>query len=248
VAVDGELDDNKKGVIFLNGLHQSIDPLPPGVTPEDYVTKYMQKDFNTISDIKIIKYEDADLSTLRSGGADVKAMRISFKNNGISSIGSVTVNTYGSVYQTAIGYVWGIYSTEEEFEVDALPLLKIFYSIEYSESTLGACRQALSDSWKKADEIGNSIRKSGEQMREENLKLYQERQNKNDAFIDKFSDAILDRDKVYNPDKDEVYEVDSNFYQFYDIHREQFEYQNMRELTQEERLNYIPLNGELHIK
>jgi hypothetical protein len=55
-------------------------------------------------------------------------------------------------------------------------------------------------------------------------------------------------DKVYNPDKDEVYEVDANFYQYYDINREKFEYQNMRELTQEERLNYIPLNGELRIK
>lgn len=248
VAFDGELDKNKKGVVFLNGLHQSIGPLPPGVTPEDYITKYMQKDFNTMSDIKIVKYEDADLSALRSGGADVKAMRISFKNNGIPSTGSFVINTYGSAYQTAIGYIWGIYSTEEEFEADALPLLKMFYSIEYSESTLGACRQTLSDSWKKADEIGNSIRTSGEQMREENLKLYQERQDKNDAFIDKFSDAILDRDKVYNPDTDEVYEVDSNFYQFYDIHREQFEYQNMRELTQEERLNYVPLDGELHIK
>lgn len=100
----------------------------------------------------------------------------------------------------------------------------------------------------KADEIGNSIRTSGEQMREENLKLYQERQDKNDAFIDKFSDAILDREKVYNPDTDEVYEVDTNFYQLYDIHREQFEYQNMRELTQDERLNYVPLDGDLHIK
>ena len=88
VAFDGELSQNKKGVIFMNGLHQSVEPLPPGVTPEDYMTTYMQNDFKTMSDIKIIQYEDVDLSTLRAGGANVQAMRISFKNNGIPSIGS----------------------------------------------------------------------------------------------------------------------------------------------------------------
>lgn len=248
VAFDGELSKNRKGVVFMNGLHQSVEPLPHGVAPEDYVTTYMQNDFKTMSDIKIIKYEDVDLSALRAGGANVQAIRISFKNNGIPSIGSFTINTYGTAYSSAVGYVWGVFSTEDEIYADALPLLKMFNSIDYSESTLSECRKALSNSWKKADELGKSIRESGEQTRAENLQSWQERQNKNDAFIDKFSDAILDRDKVYNPDEDEVYEVDANFYQYYDIHREKFEYQNMRELTQEERLNYIPLNGELHIK
>jgi hypothetical protein len=232
----------------MNGLHQSVEPLPPGVTPEDYVTTYMKNDFKTMSDIKILQYEDVDLSALRAGGANVQAIRISFKNNGIPSIGSFTINTYGTAYSSAVGYVWGIFSTEEEIYSDALPLLKMFNSIDYSESTLNECRKVLSNSWKNANELGNSLRESGEQTRSENLQSWQERQNNNDAFIDKFSDAILDRDKVYNPDKDEVYEVDANFYQYYDIHREKFEYQNMRELTQEERLNYIPLNGELHIK
>jgi hypothetical protein len=248
IAFDGELEKNKKGVVFMNGLHQSIDPLPPGVTPEDYVRTYMQKDFTTMSDVNILQYEDVDLSQLRAGGADVKAMRLSFKNKGIPSTGSFTVNTYGTVYSSAVGYLWGIYSTEQDFNADALLLLKMFNSIDYSESTLEQCRKALSNSWQKANELGDSIRKTGEEQRKENLQSWQERQNSNDAFIDKFSDAILDRDKVYNPDKDEVYEVDANFYQYYDLHREQFEYQNMRELTQEERLNYIPLNGDLRIR
>ncbi|MCX9083280.1 MAG: hypothetical protein OIN87_00595 [Candidatus Methanoperedens sp.] len=248
IAFDGELSNNKKGVVFMNGLHQSIEPLPSGVTPEAYVTTYMKNDFKTMSDIKILHYEDIDLSALRAGGANVQAIRISFKNNGIPSIGSFTINTYGTAYSSAVGYIWGIFSTENEIYADALPLLKMFNSIDYSESTLTECRNVLSNSWKNANEIGDSIRESGEQSRSENLRSWQERQKNNDAFLDKFSDAILDRDKVYNPDKDEVYEVDANFYQYYDIHREKFEYQNMRELTQEERLNYIPLNGDLNIK
>ncbi|MCJ7637792.1 MAG: hypothetical protein MUO21_09915, partial [Nitrososphaeraceae archaeon] len=110
IAFDGELSKNTKGVIFMNGLHQSVEPLPSGVTPEDYVTIYMQNDFKTMSDIKIITHEDIDLSALRAGGANVQAIRISFKNNGVPSIGSITINTYGTAYSSAVGYVWGIYS------------------------------------------------------------------------------------------------------------------------------------------
>lgn len=136
-----------RAVVFMNGLHQSIDPLPPGVTPEDYVTKYMQEDFKTISEVKILQYEDADLSNLRSGGADVKAMRISFKNNGIPAIGSFTVNTYGTSISSAVGYLWGISSTSKEFEADGLTLLKMFNSIKYDEATLQRCTDVLKASW-----------------------------------------------------------------------------------------------------
>lgn len=145
VTVDGS--NAARAVIFMNGLHQSIDPLPAGVTPEDYLTKYMQKDFKTVSDVRIIKYEDADLSNLRAGGGDVKAIRISFKNNGVPAIGSFTVNTYGTSMSSAVGYLWGVTSTENEFESDGLTLLKIFSSIKYDEQTLQGCRDVLKGSW-----------------------------------------------------------------------------------------------------
>lgn len=149
VTVDGS--NAARSVIFLNGLHQSVDPLPPGVTPEDYVEKYMQKDFTTMSDIKIVKYEDTDLSALRAGGADVKAMRISFKNNGVSAIGSFTVNTYGWSGSSAVGYVWGITSTDIEFDTDGETLLTMIKSIRYAEATLEECRKAQKDAWKIKD-------------------------------------------------------------------------------------------------
>jgi hypothetical protein len=145
VTIDGS--NAARSVIFLNGLHQSVDPLPPGVTPEDYVEKYMQKDFTTVSDVKIIKYEDADISALRVGGANVKAMRVSFKNNGIPAIGSFTVNTYGWSGSSAVGYVWGITSTEGEFETDGGTLLTMFKSIKYEEATIEECKKAQKEAW-----------------------------------------------------------------------------------------------------
>lgn len=149
VATDNS--NNARSVIFLNELHQSVDPLPPGVTPENYVEKYMQDDFKSMSDVKIIKYEDVDLSALKVGGADVKAMRVSFKNNGVSAIGSFTVNTYGWSGSSAVGYVWGITSTEKEFYADGGKLLTIISSIKYEEKTLEECRKAQKEAWKIED-------------------------------------------------------------------------------------------------
>jgi hypothetical protein len=145
IAIDGK--NAARSIIFMNGLHQSVDPLPPGITPEDYVTTYMQKDFKTMSDVKIIKYEDVDLSNLKAGGANVKAMSISFKNNGIPAIGSFTVNTYGTSLSSAVGYVWGISSTANEFEADGGTLLKMINSIKYDDTTLQGCRNVLKGSW-----------------------------------------------------------------------------------------------------
>jgi hypothetical protein len=240
-----------RGVVFLNGLHQSVQPLPQGITPERYVTEYMAQDFsvggNRVSDVKILFYENADISSLNTGGITAKSMRISYMSNGVACTGSFTVATYQTGVSTAVAYLWGIYSPSDNFLADAPDLLRIFYSIDYSSSSLSSCRNALNTAWAGANKVGDTIRRTGEQMREENLRLYNEKQAANDEFLEKFSDSILDRDRVYNPDTGEVYEVDPNFYTYYDLHRDQYNYQNMRELQPGEWLKYTPLDGSLHI-
>ena len=241
-----------RGIIFLNGLHQSIQPLPRGITPERYVTDYMAQDFsvggNRVSDVKILFYENADISALNTGGITAKSMRVSYLSNGVPCTGSFTVATYQTGVSTAVGYLWGIFSTKDNFNADAPDLLRIFYSIDYSSSSLSSCRNVLNTAWDGANKVGDSLRKSGEQMRQENLRMYEDKQARNDEFLEKFSDSILDRDRVYNPDTGEVYEVDPNFYTYYDINRDQYNYQNMRELQPGEWLKYSPLDGNLHIQ
>jgi hypothetical protein len=249
VAADSSLP---RGVVFLNGLHQSVQALPQGITPELYVTDYMAQDFsvggNRVSEVKILFYEKADISALNTGGITAKSMRISYLSNGVPCTGSFTVATYQTGVSTAVAYLWGIYSTTDKFYADAPDLLRIFYSINYSSSSLSACRNMLNTAWEGANKVGDTIRRTGEQMRQENLRLYQDRQASNDEFLEKFSDSILDRDRVYNPDTGEVYEVDPNFYTYYDINRDQYNYQNMRELQPGEWLKYTPLDGNLHIQ
>ena len=241
-----------RGVVFLNGLHQSIQPLPPGVTPEQYLTTYMPEDFSvggkTVSDVRILTYENLDVSALNQGNINAKPMRISFNSNGVPCTGSFTVATYQTGVSTAVASMWGIFSTSDRFTADAPELLKIFYSIDYSSSTLHACMGNLNTAWEGAHKVGDTLTRNADQMREENLKLYEGKQEHNDEFMEKFTDTILDRDRVYNPDTGEVYEVDPNFYTYYDINRDQFKYQDMRELQPGEWLKYSPLNGALHIQ
>ncbi len=143
-----------RGVVFLNGLHQSVQPLPQGVTPERYVTDYMAQDFsvggNSVSDVKILFYENADISALNTGGITAKSMRISYVSNGVPCTGSFTVATYQTGVSTAVAYLWGIYSTSDNFYgrrsgsapdllFHRLRQFSLKFLQEYLEYCLGGC-------------------------------------------------------------------------------------------------------------
>ncbi|MDH7594148.1 MAG: hypothetical protein QHG99_07350 [Methanomicrobiales archaeon] len=87
--------DNTRGVIFLHAIHSDLQTgLPPGVTPELYLTTYLPRDFTTVTYMQFLHYENVDVSFLSGGDPSaVKAMRCSFENQGIPSIGSFTIGT-----------------------------------------------------------------------------------------------------------------------------------------------------------
>ncbi len=142
--------DPYRGVLFMNALHQGIYILPRGTTPESYVTDYLAQDLslggNQVSDVTILGYEDADLSYLSLlGAAQVKAMRCSMKINGNTILASLTVGTYDVQLGTSVAYLWGIYSPEDQFDLDAPILKRIFDSIRYDKSYTDECNQFLKD-------------------------------------------------------------------------------------------------------
>ena len=246
LALDGATP--ARGVVFLNGLHQSIQPLPVGTTPEVYLTDILPQDFPDVTNMHLIGYEDGDVSGLTNGGGtDVKVMRCTFMNKGEPAMGIFLVGTYGTSVSTAVAMLWGVYSPQDQFEQDKPTLVRIFTSIDYSSSSLDQCRGALNASWAAANRTGETIRRNGEQMRQENLQLYQEKQDRNDEFLEKYSDYILNRERVYNPETNEVYHVDQDFYRYYDLHRDEFRDQDMRELQPGEWLAYTPLDGNLRV-
>jgi hypothetical protein len=242
---------NTRGVVFLNRLH--TDPgttLPADVTPEDYLTTYLSRDFTTVSDVRILSYETADLSALSSGASSVKAMRISFSNSGTPSTGSFTVGILqmGGGYYSTVAYLWGIYAPTSDWALDAPVLLDSFSSIDYSQATIGGCKQIQAASWGAGSRSSGSGGSTGEDTREQQLKEWYAKQEKEDIFMEKFGDYTLNRDRVYNPETDQVYSVDQNFYQYYDTHREQYRQQNLQQLTDAQFRSLVPLDGNLHIQ
>lgn len=239
-----------RGVLFLNFLYSDLNTgLPPGVTPEEYLTTYLPRDFTTVTAMKLLQYEDADVSILSAGASsEVKAMRASFNNQGLPAMGSFTIGTRQiGGYYTTVDYLWGIYAPADQFEVDAPILLEIFNSIDYSESFLGQCRSALEQSWGGTRSSSGGTGTSGDALREQRLNDWYESQEKEDIFMEEYSDFILNRDRVYNPETDEVYTVNQNFYQYYDTHREQYKQKYMVQLTEEQFRTHVPLDGNLHI-
>jgi hypothetical protein len=240
--------DNSRGVIFLNQIHSDLQTgLPPGVTPETYLTTYLPQDFTTVSNMRFLQYEDVDVSVLGGGGSTaVRAMRCSFANQGVPSTGSFTIGTRQiGGYYTTVDYLWGFYSTSDQFMADAPVLLDIFTSIDYSQSSLEQCRAVLSASWGGSASGGGS---SGDELREQRLNDWYAKQDQEDIFLEKFSDYTLNQDRVFNPETNEVYHVDQNFYQYYDTHRDEFKQQNMVTLTEDQFLTHVPLDGTLHIE
>lgn len=142
--------DPYRAVLFMNALHQNLDMLPRGTTPEAYVTDYLARDLSLggdqVSDVTILSYEDADLSSLTAFGAvQVKAMRCSMNINGKAILASLTVGTYDVQLGTSVAYLWGIYSPADQFDLDAPILKRVFDSIRYDKSFTDECNQILKD-------------------------------------------------------------------------------------------------------
>ncbi len=248
VATDPQ---NRRGVVFLNSLHKEPGTtLPPGVSPEQYLTDYLSRDFSTVSDVRILSYEEGDLSAISSGSGSVKAMRIAFLNSGTPTTGSFTVGTsqVGGGYFTAVEYLWGIYAPTTDWERDAPVLLESFFSIDYSQATLEGCRKLLAASWGAGSRSSGQGGSSGSDSREQQLKDWYARQENEDIFMEKFDDYIFNRDRVYNPETNEVYHVDQNFYQYYDTHRDQYRQQDLQPLADSQFRSLVPLDGSLHIQ
>jgi len=242
---------NTRGVVFLNGLHMEPGTtLPPGITPEEYLTGYLSRDFSTVSDVRILSHEETDLSALQGGSTTVRAMRIAFSNSGNPTTGLFVVGTSqaGGGYYTTVNYLWGVYAPATDWERDAPVLLESFLSIDYSQATLEECRRLLSASWRAVSRPAGSGGSGGNDDREQQLKDWYARQENEDIFMEKFEDYILNRDRVYNPETNEVYHVDQNFYQYYDTHREQFRQQDLQPLTDTQFRSLVPLDGSLHIQ
>jgi hypothetical protein len=79
---------------------------------------------------------------------------------------------------------------------------------------------------------------------------WESRNRSYDIMAEKRSDAILERDRVYNPETDEVYEVGPQFWEHYRLNRQQYRQKELEQLPDGDyRLWDKPLlPGDQHIQ
>ena len=241
---------NQRGVVFLNGLHK--DPgatLPPGVTPEEYLTTYLPRDFSTVSDVRILSYEDTDLSALNTGSVTAKAMRVSFLNGGVPTTGSFMVGTsQGAGYVTPIEYLWGIYAPTTSWEADAPVLLESFFSIDYSQATVAGCKQILASAWGAGSRSGGSagVRAAMPASSSSRSGMRSRRARTSSWRSSRTIPSIVTASTTPRRTRSTPWTRTSTRY--YDIHREQYRQQNMQQLTDAQFRSHVALDGNLHIE
>jgi len=82
------------------------------------------------------------------------------------------------------------------------------------------------------------------------MESWQKRNRVHDVLAEKRSDAILGKERLYDPETGEVYEFENGFYDYYRNNRENYRMNNLRPLEDDEYNLWLksPLNGPKHLE
>ncbi len=120
----------------------------------------------------------------------------------------------------------GITAPQDEFAHLEPSLLASLRSFTLSQSYVDAClRQQAA--------AGQGILRAGRTLSETSdtiMEGWEQRNRVDDILSGKWSDAILGRERIYDPDAGTVYEVEAGFYEWYDLHRSMYEMNRLQPL------------------
>lgn len=216
-------------------------PVVNPLTPENFL-----QSFHLITDTNISKrfmpqsprLENVDIiSSVPSQSpisGETKTMRALFMQDGKLSEGMFYVTVAPLIPLSGyagggIGYAFsfmGISTGKDEFKGKEEKLTESIGSLSLSQEYVGSCIQ-------QQDQQAQSVMRIGETLSETSdiiMNSWENRNRVDDILSEKRSDAILSRDRVYNPDTGEVYYVENGFYDGYDINRERYVMDNLQQL------------------
>jgi len=121
-------------------------------------------------------------------------------------------------------------------------LEKSLDSYMISQDYISACIQAQNKAAAGALEAGKILSETSDTI----MDVWENKLESEQRMFETQSDAILGYSRLYNPDTDEVYEVTPEFYDYYEVHGNEFEKNYLEELPSD-KWSYVPLNGAEHI-
>jgi len=142
--------------------------------------------------------------------------------------------------------ITGITAPKREFQDIENTLVKSVESFTISQSYVNDCLRQQKSAYA-------GILKAGKTMSETSDIIMQGWENRNrtdDIISEKTSDAILGRERLYDPDTGEVYEFENGFYDKYQLNQNDYEMNNLQLLPQNDYDLWMkaPLDGHRHLR
>jgi len=158
----------------------------------------------------------------------------------------VLPSTGGPGGDLAYGFqVMGITSPKQEFRYLENNLAASLQSFTISQSYVDNCLRQQAQTYAGILKAGKTLSESSDII----MDGWESRNKVDDIISEKRSDAILSKERVYNPETGDVYEVENGFYDTYNINRDQYEMGTLQQLPDDswDLWTAAPLDGGQYI-
>lgn len=194
-----------------------------------------------MTSVKIVSKEE--ITNEPAYAADGKLIRAEFEQNGKLGEGYFYIITAKDVIGLGYGVMFiGITVPKGLLDLITPSLKKSLESYTISQGYVNACIQAQNQAAAGALKAGRILSESSDTI----MDVWENKLESEQRMSEQYSDAILGQSRLYNPDTDEVYEVTPEFYDYYQVHSDEFEMNDLENLP-DDKWDYAPLNGGGHI-
>ncbi|NCC50679.1 MAG: hypothetical protein EOM20_05625 [Spartobacteria bacterium] len=140
----------------------------------------------------------------------------------------------------------GITAPQGEFSTLEPMLSACVASFNLSQAYVQNCLQMQQQQYAGIMKAGETLRETSDMI----MSGWQQRNKPDDIIAAKRSDAILDKERLYNPDTGEVYEFKNGFYDDYRLNPQRYEQSNLQPLpdNNHELWNAPTLDGYQHLR
>ncbi len=193
-----------------------------------------------LEDVEIISAEARERPYFAT---DAKLIRAKFVQNGKPGEGYFYVLTADLGFGLGYGMmVVGITAPEGLLDLLAPSLRESLRTFSVSQEYVSGCIDAGNRAAAGALQAGNALGKTSDII----MEGWESKLEAEGRMAGEWSDAMLGRSRLYDPDVDEVYGVTPEFFDYYLVHRNEFEMSGLQEMP-DDKWSYAPLNGGAHI-
>lgn len=160
-------------------------------------------------------------------GIPTYLVRAVLSKDGKAAQGMFIASPYPDAYGHGTAYiVAGITAPTREFNSIKSSLTGVLNSLQMDSSYVQNGVNTIQENGERFKEISQTISETSDII----IKGYEERNKLEDVRIEKEGDQIMDVERIYDPNTGEVYEVENGYYDYYNIHREDYPKNNLQQL------------------